>query len=341
MKNSLPDYLLPHLTKLRVLEQKVRYAGRVLIVPHRRPDGDAIGAVTALWFITQQWGVAADIFCLDPVPDYLKFVPANHLLTTNIEQLKNYPVIIILDSDLPFSGLEELLKQLPTKQLFNIDHHASNTGQGMDIAIVAPQASSTCEIIFYAATLWSITFTPHLATSLLCGIVTDTGTLSNPATSPWAFLAASQLVSFGARWHEVVTYTNRTRALAVWRLWGLALQRLRYHQDLNLVVTFIRQIDIETAGVETIEGIANFLGAFCQVPTIMVLREQTDGTIKGSLRTTADDIDVAELAISLGGGGHKKASGFVLPGRLEEHSGEWRIISESSLGLALKKLIDT
>lgn len=339
MPVALPDYLLPHLTKLRAIEQQLRGAGRILIIPHRRPDGDAIGAVTALWFIIRHWGGTADIFCLDPVPDYLKFVPASHLLTIKPEQLLSYSTVIVLDADLTFSGIADLVKQISPVQLFNIDHHATNTGQGMDIAIVAPQASSTCEIIFYAAKLWAVTLTPNLATSLLCGIVTDTGILSNPAASPWAFTAASQLVSYGARWHEVVTYTNRTRALAVWRLWGTALQRLRYHQLFNLAVTFIRQADIAAAGVEAIEGIANFLGAFCRVPTIMVLREQTDGTIKGSLRTTAENVDVAELAISLGGGGHKKASGFVMPGKLEEQNGVWRVVSDAPASLPLQKLL--
>lgn len=336
----LPDYLLPELAKLRDVEQRLRGAGRILIVPHRRPDGDAIGSALALWLLCRQWGVAADVYCPDPVPNYLKFLPHGHQLLTDEQLLAAaYDIIVILDSDLSFTGLAELIDKIPHQQLLNIDHHATNTGRGMDLAVVAPQASSTCEIIFYATKLWPVAWTADLATILLCGIVTDTGILGNPASSAWAFSAASALVNYGARWHEVVTYTSRTRALAVWRLWGVALQRLRFYAADNLAVTFIRQADIAAAGAEAIEGIANFLGAFCQVPTIMVLREQDDGTIKGSFRTTADDVDVAQLAIGLGGGGHKKASGFILPGRLVEQSGGWQVESESPAGRSLKNML--
>ena len=58
----------------------------------------------------------------------------------------------------------------------------------------------------------------------------------------------------------------------------------------------------------------------------MVLTEHSDGTIKGSLRTTYDDVDVAKLAQSWGGGGHKKAAGFTVKGRMVYNEGKWTVI---------------
>ena len=50
----------------------------------------------------------------------------------------------------------------------------------------------------------------------------------------------------------------------------------------------------------------------------MATRETADGLVKGSFRTTRDDVDVSLLAKKLGGGGHKKAAGFTVAGTIEE-----------------------
>ena len=48
--------------------------------------------------------------------------------------------------------------------------------------------------------------------------------------------------------------------------------------------------------------------------------------VKGSLRTTRDDVDVNELAQKFGGGGHKKAAGFKVAGKIVKgKNGEWTI----------------
>ncbi|TES97575.1 bifunctional oligoribonuclease/PAP phosphatase NrnA, partial [Patescibacteria group bacterium] len=54
---------------------------------------------------------------------------------------------------------------------------------------------------------------------------------------------------------------------------------------------------------------------------------QEKNEIKGSIRTESDDVDVSQIASLFGGGGHKKASGFSIPGRLERTGeGSWKII---------------
>ncbi|MCK5320307.1 hypothetical protein KAJ61_02885, partial [Candidatus Parcubacteria bacterium] len=56
------------------------------------------------------------------------------------------------------------------------------------------------------------------------------------------------------------------------------------------------------------------------------LREEKDGKLKGSLRTSNPDIDISLLAAKLGGGGHPKASGFVVDGQLEETKTGWKVV---------------
>jgi len=96
---------------------------------------------------------------------------------------------------------------------------------------------------------------------------------------------------------------------------------------LGLVVTVITQKDLAEfdASEDMLEGVANFLNDLEGYRAIMVLKEKPDGTVKGSLRTTRDDVDVAAVAKLFGGGGHKKAAGFSLPGKLVETEQGWKI----------------
>ena len=76
------------------------------------------------------------------------------------------------------------------------------------------------------------------------------------------------------------------------------------------------------------EGVANFLNELDQAQdgVVMVLSEREEGKVKGSLRTTNALIDVSKLAKILGGGGHKKASGFTVEGKLKEGPDGWEIV---------------
>ena len=68
---------------------------------------------------------------------------------------------------------------------------------------------------------------------------------------------------------------------------------------------------------EDVEGISNFLNKLDGAKISLFIKETADGKIKGSFRTTSDDVDVSALALKMGGGGHKKAAGFTADGTIE------------------------
>jgi len=115
--------------------------------------------------------------------------------------------------------------------------------------------------------------------------------------------------------------------LDVLKLWGKMLLRLRECRNLPLAITFATSKDLSEAHLssEAIEGIANFLNSLDHTGAVMVLREE-HGVVKGSLRTTRDDIDVSKFAQFFGGGGHKKAAGFSLSGKIVETSTGYQVL---------------
>jgi phosphoesterase RecJ-like protein len=77
---------------------------------------------------------------------------------------------------------------------------------------------------------------------------------------------------------------------------------------------------------DAVDGIANFLNSLLKVDLIFVLREMGDNKIKISLRAKNNSYDVSKLALFFNGGGHKKASGFIVNGSLQFCNNGWKIV---------------
>jgi phosphoesterase RecJ-like protein len=127
--------------------------------------------------------------------------------------------------------------------------------------------------------------------------------------------------------HSIIKNALSNTSVANLRIWGRAMERLRKSNKHDIVYTWISQKDFKECNVNesSTEGIVNFLHILKDVKVLMVLTEMPNNTIKGSLRTIYD-IDLTKLAGIFGGGGHKKAAGFSLPGRLVYDKNKLKII---------------
>lgn len=123
------------------------------------------------------------------------------------------------------------------------------------------------------------------------------------------------------------------------KLWGLTMDNLKINHEYSLAYSVVTKKDIDDllklGTAEEIErylnydvygDIAGFLSNLSEVQAIMLLREEEEGRIKGSLRTSRPDVDISELAKKLGGGGHPKASGFVVEGHIVKTANGWEIV---------------
>ena len=162
----------------------------------------------------------------------------------------------------------------------------------------------------------------------MCGIYTDTDGFTNLATTPKSLRLCSELLSLGARFRDITAFTMRNKSIASLKLWGRALERLRLDTKNQIATTVIKRNDFEECGAadDDAEGVSSVLNHLSGIKMAMVLREIGDGTIKASLRTTDDSIDVSKIALQNGGGGHKKAAGFTVRGKIIESDEGWKII---------------
>lgn len=305
------------------IHNEIQQADHILIVPHPGPDGDAMGSATALMHYFQDLGKDHTIFCKSEADSKLDFLPYVDKLSTEeaVWEESYFDLIIVLDSgDLGYAGIKKYIDKLEKKPtIINIDHHDQNSYFG-DINMVASSAASTTQILYYLFTTNDIKIDSQLATCLLTGILTDTDNFTNAATTVASLDIAGDLVKKGGKIQLIKEVMFQDKSVNALKLWGRALSRLSKHDQHEIVYTYLTQEDLEEHGVdeEATEGIANFMNALQEGKAALILKERSDGKVKGSFRTTRDDMDVSKLAQALGGGGHKKASGFKSEDNLEQ-----------------------
>ncbi len=303
-------------------------ARKVVTVSHRRPDGDTIGSALALATALEGLGKQVRCFCADAPPDSLCFLSDVARFTSDIAVFRDCDTVIVLDAgDLRFVAIDKVLSELPNRPLvLDIDHHMINDHFG-DVNAVVPTASSTTEVIFMILKAMKIPITPAIATSLLVGIVTDTMMFFNPATTASSLQVAAELERLGGDMKAVSRLISKNRNVGSLVLWGKALERLKWDKEKSHASTAVLADEISALppGDDAIDGLSNFLNNNLCAKTVMVLRELENGMVKGSLRTACDDVDVCDLAVKYGGGGHRKAAGFVVKGKIVEKDNEWTV----------------
>lgn len=313
----------------------VQTASHSILVSHRNPDGDTLGSALAMRHYIESLGKQATNYCVNEAPAYLHFLPQAHTVGPH-ESVWSDPsvdLVIVLDtSDASHAGVAQYINPAGSVRpwpVVVIDHHFTNEAYG-DVNLIQDKASSTCELV-YAVLQSANAITQPIATCLLTGLVTDTGSFSNLATTASSIHAASDLLRYGADMQRIARHTLHYRPFTTLKLWGRALERLHEDPKTGMIVTFITLQDIDEckADDEAVSGISNFLNSLQQAAekAVLVLTQTAPGAIKGSLRTTSPLIDVSEFAKIHGGGGHKKAAGFTIKGTLRETLHGYEIIS--------------
>ncbi len=309
--------------------QAIRHAERILLIADSDPDGDSIGSSSAVlnWLLRE--GKNPDAFCLNVVPHDLSYLDnvARYTHDPAVFQ-KPHDLIVTFDaSDIKRTGIADHLPPAHKPPVIVFDHHATNPRFG-DLNIVITGMSSTAELVYRFFETNGIKVDDKMATSLLSGLLFDTTYFINAATTESALDAAGKLLGAGARFSEINRHLAKNKTIPSLKLWGLALARLHHHKELDLTSTYFLASDLKQipGQEEAIKGMSNFLAAVCgESDAILVLHETDDGHVRGSLRS--HDRDVSRVAKWLGGGGHKKAAGFQIPGRLQVENGRVRIVN--------------
>lgn len=298
----------------------------ILILSHKRPDGDAIGSSLALKEALLQKNKQVKIFIPDNIPSTFNFLPGKEEIVKEVDT-RFFNLAIFLDTgDLERCGLFQEIKEREIP-FINIDHHPQKNPKG-DIVLVDNSFGATAEIIYLLLKSADIEITKKIALSLLTGIFTDTGGFMHAATTSLSFQIASELLLKGARLDKIAKYANHDKSLATLKIWGKAILKAKKDPFSHAIISFIDRNDLEKVGasLDDLSGVVNLINSVKGAKYSLLLTEYKESYLKGTLRSNYyEGVNVKEIAEKYGGGGHSLASGFEIEGKVRESSRGWEI----------------
>ncbi len=303
---------------------------KIVIIPHKNPDGDAIGSTLGLWHYLKNAGQTATIVAPNDYPKFLKWMPGNDAIL-NFEGQNKQAKAALDEASLIFTldfnhfgrtGQLAPVLEASTAQFIMIDHHQAPADYAT-IMYSDVQMSSTCEMVYnFIDFLGDIDkITPEMANCLYTGIMTDTGSFKFASTTSKTHLVIADLIDKGAEnttIHNKIYDTNSPSRL---RLLGCALNNLVILPEYKTAYITLSQAELDKHAYKKgdTEGFVNYGLTLDGIHFAVIFIENTEeGIIKISFRSQGD-FSVNEFARNhFNGGGHDNAAGGRSDVSLEE-----------------------
>jgi phosphoesterase RecJ-like protein len=300
------------------IHQQFKDARRILIISHIRPDGDAIGAVLGLGLALIQAGKDVRMVLADGLPTSFRHLEGSELIHRSTGDLSLYDYVIVVDcSDLQRTGTnpkgEPILEgRVPD---LNIDHHITNPSFAKTNLVIPEQVATSAILAEYLPS-WGLSYNKAVAAALLTGIVTDTIGFRTPNVNPEALRLSAMLMEHGADLSDLYTRSLVTKTFEAARYWGEGLAKLQ--REDHFVWTTLTLSDRQAANYPGNDDadLVNILSSIDSDAAVIFV-EQKNGHVKISWRARPG-IDVSQIALQFGGGGHAAAAGADIPGTLEK-----------------------
>ncbi len=302
------------------IEKIIAGKKKIGLAGHMKPDGDCVGACTALYtYLTQNYKQLSVKMYLEHVPEtftYLKNVDKIETYNAMSGQEEEFDLFIALDS----SDLDRLGNAIPlfqsAKETVCIDHHISNVKYAQ-YNYVEATASSTCEVLYEM--LEEDKVDHDIAMSLYTGMIHDSGVFKYSNTSARTMEIGGKLIEKGIPFTKIIDESFYERTYLQNQILGRTLLESVLFLGGKCIFSAVRKPEIEfyqitnqdTHGI--VEQLRNTRGVECAI----FLYEVEDLTFKVSMRSN-DIVDVSKIALYFGGGGHVKAAGCTMTGTMHD-----------------------
>ncbi len=297
--------------------KEIQKSESIVILTHESPDGDAVGSSLAMKLALESLGKKPDVI----IPEYaeiFKFLPGTKDIKESSD-VKNYDLAISLDC--------ATLKRLMGSEYFEnakrtivIDHHGSNNMFG-DFNYVNPVSPACCEILAGIFDYYNINITKEIGSCLLTGIITDTGGFKYPATTAETFEFTAELLRKGVNVSDIYRRVLQTVSRAHFELAKKVMDRMEILENGKVTFSYIDKNDEQEVGAKPgdHEGLVELGRDIDGVEVSIFIRQKEDGSddYKVSLRST-EYVNVSDVCLMFGGGGHPRAAGALVSGTIEE-----------------------
>lgn len=310
-----------NLANVARLKELLAQSRNIVIIPHKNPDGDAIGSALGLYYFLKILNKNSTVIVPNEYPKFLKWMPGSEAIL-NFER-KNGVVVALLEKadlvfTLDFNELSRTGRMAPilTKlnaQFVMIDHHQQPDNYATvtysDVGI-----SSTCEMVYNTIEAFGATdkITKEIATCLYTGIMTDTGSFRFSATRSRTHRVVANLIDKGAENMQIHQQVFDANSPARLQLLGVALNNLVILEEFHTTYMTLRQEELDQHDYSKgdTEGFVNYgLTLEGIVFAVIFIENREEGIVKISFRSSGE-FSVNEFARThFNGGGHTNAAG--------------------------------
>ncbi len=291
---------------------------RFVLMTHVDPDADGVGSMLALGRGLADAGKTVVLLTPQTLEGSLRKLKGSDRIVQGHHPNARCDVAVALDcaEKSRLGDLADFFDQ--HNHTLNIDHHETNDAFA-DVNLIDPAASSTGELVYHILKMGKLSVHSEAASNLFAAIQTDTGSFRYTNTTPAAMRMGAELIEAGARPWEISREVMDGYGVERLKLLELALSTLEFHFQDRLGMMTLRRHMYEQAGAgpKDSERFVDYPRFVYGVQVAAALREIDTDHYKFSLRSD-HSVNVAQLATTFGGGGHKRAAGFEYHGPVDQ-----------------------
>jgi len=302
---------------------------KIVIIPHKNPDGDALGSTLALNHFLNKTGHNSSVITPNEYPEFLDWMP-NQRQIIKFSQAAEKSIQYIQDADIIFtldfnqlSRIDEMADYVEQSkaQIIMIDHH-EHPGDYASITYSDSNRGSTCEMTFEVIDrLDNEQIDAEIATCLYTGIMTDTGSFRFSSTTARTHEIIGILIQKGAQPYTIHQKIYDTYSFNRLQLLGAALNNLKKIDELPVVYITLSQKELNKNKFKKgdTEGFVNYGLSLLGISlAVIMIENESEKIIKISFRSKGT-FDVNQFAKKyFNGGGHINAAGGISQLSLEE-----------------------
>lgn len=279
-------------------------ADDILILTHRRPDGDTLGCASALCMGLRT--LSKRVYILQNPELTRRYAK---LITPYYPPSDFIPAYVVC-VDLADYGLFTTTAEPYRERIdLTIDHHRSNPGYAA-LNLITPEAGACAELIYDVLLECGVSLTKEIAEPIYIAVATDTGCFRYANTTPHTHEVAAACLATGlesGEWNRILFETKTHPRFEMERI---IFETMEFFEAGKIALATLYRADIDRTGAtpDDLDSIAALPRQIEDVQIGLTITENRDGTAKVSARTTKE-VDSSALCAQFGGGGHLRAAG--------------------------------
>jgi len=301
---------------IKVIKENQKF----VITTHINPDGDGLGSEIAFFHLLKNLGKEVSLINQDPPPVTYSFLDKKgnfcvYSRESHHEIFKSADVFLAIDLSSP-DRLGAVEEELKNNNIYSVcfDHHPPDK-KFADIHVVNEKASSIGEMIYDLAKEMGLNTTKDIALGIYVSILTDTGSFKYTNTNSKTHMIAAELLKYGIEPYSIYKNIYENNSYQKILLMGKMLNTFQLDEANKLAWAVVTQKVLKETGFdfssEDKEGFIDILRSLNGIEVVLMFSEKEKDVIKVSLRSKGN-IDVNQIAMKFGGGGHPFAAGITL-----------------------------